>query len=106
MNKTSILIAFFGCIAVAGCSAVNPYIAGVEAKGATDYQGAKANLQTADDMAFMVWTDSACNIKLGALKRNATGNPAAVTAVLQACPIPSPKKTVAPSDIVETPVAQ
>ena len=106
MRKFSILLILMSCATIAGCSAVNPYIAGVEAKGASDYQGAKANLQTADDMAFMVWTDSACNIKLGALKRNATGNPAAVTAVLQACPIPSPKKTVAPSDIVETPVAQ
>jgi len=106
MRKLSILLTLVSCATIAGCGAVNPYIAGVEAKGATDYQGARANLQTADDMAFMVWTDSACNIKLGALKRNATGNPAAVTAVLQACPIPSPKKTLAPSDIAETPVAQ
>jgi hypothetical protein len=85
---------------LSACGTINPYLAGIEAKGASDYQGARANLQTADDMAFTIWVDQSCNIKLGALKRNATGNNAAVIAALSACPIPNPHKNVEPTDLL------
>ena len=94
MRKLSILVALIGCSALCGCGAINSYTAGVLANGAQDYVGARSNLQKIDDMEFTTWSDSACNIKLGAVKRNATGNPNAPEAVLKACTITNPVTTL------------
>lgn len=81
-------------LSLSGCGAMNSYTSAILTSGASDYEGAKANVQKADDLGFAAWADSACDIKLGALKRNNTGNTNAVTAALYACPIPNPQKTL------------
>jgi len=75
--------------ALAGCSAINAYTGGIINAGESGYAGARQNVRAIDDAAFVGWSDAACAIKVGALQRNATGNPNAVKAVLTACPVPS-----------------
>lgn len=74
--------------ALAGCGALNAYTGAALNAGEAGYTGARQNVKSADDMRFILWADSACALPLGALQRNATGNPNAVTAVLTACPVP------------------
>lgn len=56
------------------------------APGAANYQGAKTNAQTANDMKITAWADAACAIPLGALSR--AGSLYIVRAALTACPVP------------------
>ena len=72
---------------LSGCTALNAYTGAAINAGESGYAGARQNVQAVDDAAFVGWNDAACAIKLGALKRNATGNPNAVKAVLTACPV-------------------
>jgi hypothetical protein len=76
-------------LAFAGCGSINAYTGAAINAGESGYAGAKQNLKAVDDAKFIGWTDVACTLPLGALQRNATGNPDAVKAVLTACPIPN-----------------
>ena len=84
----SILLFIIGpAFLMTGCGAMNAYTGAVLTAGGSDYAGAKKNLQAMDDMRLQAWLDQACTMPLGALARNATGNPNAITAVLSACPV-------------------
>ncbi|MFL9904695.1 hypothetical protein PQR71_42320 [Paraburkholderia fungorum] len=74
---------------LAGCGSMNAYTGAAINAGESGYAGAKQNLKAIDDAKFIGWADIACTLPLGALQRNATGNPDAVKAVLTACPIPN-----------------
>jgi len=90
MKKTLLLLAAAAvAIALSGCGAMNAYTGGVINAGESGYAGAKQNLEAIDDAKFIAWGDAACTMPLGALQRNATGNPDAVKSVLTACPIPN-----------------
>ncbi len=75
-------------LTLAGCGTLNTFNGAAINTSEQDYAGFRKNLQATDDMAFIGWNDAACNIKVGALARNATGNPLAVQAVLEACHVP------------------
>ena len=94
-----LLLAGIVALCLAGCGAVNSYTGAALTAGTADYAGARTNVQKVDDMAFTAWSDSACDIKLGALARNNTGNANAVAAALKACPVPNPNKTLDATDI-------
>lgn len=68
---------------------MNAYTGAAINAGEANYAGAKQNLKGVDDARFIGWADVACTLPIGALQRNATGNPDAVKAVLTACPIPN-----------------
>jgi len=74
---------------LSGCGTINAYTGAAINAGESGYAGAKQNLKAIDDAKFIGWADVACTLPLGALQRNATGNPDAVKAVLTACPIPN-----------------
>lgn len=74
---------------LSGCGAINAYTGASLNAGEANYVGARQNLKSADDMRMILWADAACALPLGALARNATGNPYAVNAALVACPIPN-----------------
>jgi len=81
------LIAILFAVSLAGCGTMNAWNGAALNKVESDYSGAKQNLKSFDDMKFVTWADAACAIPLGALQRNATGNPRAVNAVFEACPV-------------------
>jgi hypothetical protein len=76
-------------IALSGCGAINAYTGAAINAGESGFTGAKQNIQAIDDARLIGWMDTACTLPVGALQRNATGNPDAVQAVLTACPVPS-----------------
>lgn len=86
MNKLFILIA---ALALSACSVLNTFGGAQLNSAEANYAGAKQNVKAADDMKLIAWADAACAMPVGALQRNATGNPYAVNAVLIACPIPN-----------------
>lgn len=83
-----LLAAGIVALAFAGCGTINAYTGAAINAGESGYAGAKQNIKAIDDAKFIGWTDIACTLPLGALQRNATGNPDAIKAVLTACPIP------------------
>jgi hypothetical protein len=88
MKRIVLLVASLGtALALSGCGAMNAYTGAAINAGESDYTGMKQNLQAADDAKFVGWTAIACTMPIGALQRNATGNPDAVQAVLTACPV-------------------
>jgi uncharacterized protein YceK len=90
MNKLLLCgVAALALSALSGCGTINAYTGAAINAGESGYAGAKQNLKAVDDAKFVGWTDIACTMPLGALQRNATGNPDAVKAVLTACPIPN-----------------
>lgn len=76
-------------VMLSACGAMNTYTGAALNAGEANYTGAKQNIRSADDMKLIIWADSACALPLGALARNATGNPYAINAALVACPIPN-----------------
>lgn len=82
-------IATIAVIFLSGCGAINAYTGASLNAGEANYVGARQNVKSADDMRMILWADAACALPLGALARNATGNPYAVNAALVACPIPN-----------------
>jgi hypothetical protein len=84
-----LLILVFAAAALSACGAMNTYTGAALNAGEANYTGAKQNIKSADDMKLIMWADSACALPLGALARNATGNPYAINAALVACPIPN-----------------
>ncbi len=76
---------------LSGCGTVNPAVSALENKAGTDYMGAKANIQQADDMKLRLWIDGACAVNIGALQRaiSTSGNPAIANAIFTACPVPA-----------------
>ncbi len=88
----SLVLVFLFCLftlPLAGCGSMNEGSGAVLNYAAQNYAGAKQNVQSADDMRLVAWSDQACAMNVGALARNATGNPNIVKAVLEACPVPS-----------------
>lgn len=83
------LLAAGAMLALSACGALNAYTGAALNSGEANYSGAKQNAKSADDMKMIVWADTACSLPIGALQRNATGNPYAVNAALVACPIPN-----------------
>jgi len=84
-----VLMAAGTALALSACGALNAYTGAALNAGEAGYTGAKQNAKSADDMKMIIWADTACMLPLGALQRNATGNPYAVNAALVACPIPN-----------------
>lgn len=84
-----LLLAVGAMLALSACGTLNAYTGAALNSGEANYGGAKQNAKSVDDMKMIVWADSACSLPLGALQRNATGNPYAVNAALVACPIPN-----------------
>ena len=88
MKRSILLAASVACaMALSGCGAMNAYTGAAINAGESGYTGAKQNLQALDDAKFVGWSALACTMPIGALQRNATGNPDAVQAILTACPI-------------------
>ncbi len=71
---------------LSGCGTINAYTGAALTAAAADYQGAKTNIQAANDMRLAAWADGACAIPLGALSR--AGSPVIIRAALTACPVP------------------
>jgi uncharacterized protein YceK len=82
-----IVLAALAALLLSGCGTLNAYTGAALNAAEAGYTGTRQNAKSADDMKFIVWSDSACAIPLGALSRNATGNPNAVSAALTACPV-------------------
>lgn len=89
MKRMLLAAGLVASISLCGCGSMNAYTGAVINAGEASYAGAKQNLKAVDDAKFIGWTDIACTLPIGALQRNATGNPDAVKAVLTACPIPN-----------------
>lgn len=75
-----------GALALGGCTAMNQMGAAFNNYTAANYTSLKNNIQNRQDQDFKAWSDYSCNIPLGALQRNVTGNPEAVKAAVEACP--------------------
>lgn len=71
---------------LSGCGTINAYTGAALTDAAANYQGAKTNAQTSNDMKLTAWADAACAIPLGALSR--AGSPVIIRAALTACPVP------------------
>lgn len=84
-----LLLALGASVALSGCGVLNAYTGAALTTGEANYAGAKQNVMAVSDMKMIMWADAACALPLGALARNATGNPNAVNAALVACPIPN-----------------
>ena len=84
-----VLLAAGAALVLSACGALNTYTGAALNSGEANYSGAKQNAKSVDDMKMIVWADTACSLPIGALQRNATGNPYAVNAALVACPIPN-----------------
>ena len=91
MKSLFIAVLVAACALLSGCGTINPTIAAFENKAATDYLGAKANIQQADDMKLRAWLDGSCAINIGALQRaiSTSGNPSIANAIFTACPVPA-----------------
>ncbi len=76
-------------LCLSGCGAMNEYTGAALNYTEQGYAGARQNIRSADDMKLVTWADAACALNVGALARNATGNPNIIKAALEACPIPS-----------------
>jgi uncharacterized protein YceK len=76
-------------VGMTGCGAMNTYTGAAINAAESGYAGARQNAKAVDDMKLIAWSDAACAMPLGAIARNATGNPYAVSAVLTACPVPN-----------------
>lgn len=85
-NLTTILLL---ALALCGCGALNTFNGAQLNNAESNYAGARQNIKSLDDLKMIAWADAACAMPVGALQRNATGNPYAVNAVLTACPIPN-----------------
>ena len=79
-------VAFVIAVLLTGCGTINAYTGAALTSAAADYQGAKTNIQAANDMRLAAWADGACAIPLGALSR--AGSPVIIRAALTACPVP------------------
>ncbi|MDE2470913.1 MAG: hypothetical protein KGL35_19725, partial [Bradyrhizobium sp.] len=86
-----LILAILASLALSGCGTINPAVSAFENKAGTDYLGAKANIQQADDMKLRVWLDGACAVNIGALQRaiSTSGNPSIANAIFTACPVPA-----------------
>jgi hypothetical protein len=84
-----LILSVVSAVALSGCGVMNAYTGAALTTGEANYAGAKQNVMAVSDMKMMMWADAACALPLGALARNATGNPNAVNAALVACPIPN-----------------
>ncbi|MDE2467969.1 MAG: hypothetical protein KGL35_04320 [Bradyrhizobium sp.] len=86
-----LILAILASLLLSGCGTVNPAVSAFENKAGTDYMGAKANIQQADDMKLRVWLDGACAVNIGALQRaiSTSGNPSIANAIFTACPVPA-----------------
>ena len=76
-------------ILLSGCGTINTWTASKDSVIVSDYTAFKKNLQNTDDQEFEAWADAACNVKVGALQRNASGKQGNVKAVFDACPVPT-----------------
>lgn len=83
------MLIILAAIGLAGCGVLNTFTGAQLNSAEANYAGSKQNVKAADDMKLIAWADAACAMPVGALQRNATGNPYAVNAVLTACPIPN-----------------
>lgn len=84
-----LILAMVAAVLMTGCGALNTFTGAQLNSAEANYAGAKQNIKATDDMKLIAWSDAACAMNVGALQRNATGNPYAVNAVLTACPIPN-----------------
>lgn len=84
-----VLLAVCAALVLSACGTLNAYTGAALNAGEAGYAGARQNIKSIDDMKMIAWADAACAMPVGALQRNATGNPFAVNAVLTACPIPN-----------------
>ena len=86
--KKIILIAAVAA-SLSACGTMNSFTAASLSSAQADGAQTIANIQKTDDMKFQAWSESACAMNLGALQRNATGNPNAIKGVLELCPVPN-----------------
>lgn len=86
------LMGFFGlgfAVLLSGCGAINTFTAAQLSSAEANAAQTVANKQKLDDMKLQAEVAGACDMNLGALQRNASNNPNAVTGILELCPLPN-----------------
>lgn len=89
MKRLALAAAAIASLSLGACGTINSFTAGALSSAQANSAQTIANIQKADDLKFSAWANSACAMNLGALQRNATGNPNAVKGVLELCPVPN-----------------
>ena len=74
---------------LAGCGTINSFTAAQLSAAQANASQAVANKQKLDDLKMDALVTGACDINLGALQRNASGNPNAIIGILELCPLPN-----------------
>jgi uncharacterized protein YceK len=83
-----IFLSLIAVMVLSSCGSLNNATSAFLNQSASDYNGFKANVKSIDDTRLKAWTDEACAMPLGAIARNATGNPNVPQAIFTACPVP------------------
>lgn len=75
-------------VGLAGCNAINSAVSGGTNYLSASEAGAKSNQQHIDDLGLKTLLDTMCITPYGAIVRNASGNPNAPRAIVDACGLP------------------